>query len=396
MRNIISLIVFFTILSPFASSGWSGLQFVGVFSLYLSLALLFLVTFSLLVSKGELSKAGFFPIILLFLLFFLIFILFEANSDFFSRFGQLLFICFSIFISKNINLKYDDMVCIIDRGSNLSAILLISLNLIGLFWGWDFAGGVENPNTLGMIAVGLSAWALMKNESGVYMTLYRLVIIFSGAGLVIISMSRTALISFIVLILIRYSYSWIIKRKIIYGFFSCFFLMLPILVVVVYVGPLANILNDVYLKYFSGFSDKRFESGREIVWNIVLDAGGESPLIGWGFSANPGNFSNILEADGLSSHNLYLQIFLQSGLIGIFVWFVLFIYIFFEIWKMKNNYYGMGAFSFFASMLLFQCFEVSLIQNNFNVASNFWILLMCVFAIGLKSNKQSRRLFQLK
>ena len=66
-------------------------------------------------------------------------------------------------------------------------------------------------------------------------------------------------------------------------------------------------------------------SGREDIWLALIELIKQRLLFGYGASASPQQFLPI----GLSSHNLYLQIALQSGLTGL----ALLILLFWNIWK---------------------------------------------------------------
>lgn len=394
MRHAISVIVLLTLVAPFASSEWSVLQVAGGLSLYVSLVLLFCVAFSLLLKNGGFSKDGVFPLFFLIASLILIILPFDINGDVISKIGQFFFISLCIFIGNNLSLQYDDIREIVKRGALFSSILLFFLAVSGCLLGWEYAGGLGNSNTLGMVAVGMLAWALMKEGGGKNIFFYRIAVLCSGFYVVIISMSRTAILSSIALILMRYFSFCIFKNKLLYWFSSCFFLLLPLMVVFLYVGPFSDFFNNIYMEYFSEFSDKRFESGRDVIWSLIFENGKLSPFFGFGLSARPGIFLDMEYEENLSAHNLYLQIFLQSGAIGFFAWFVLFVYIFIEIWRRRKNFYGKGLFCFFVSILLVQCFEVSLTQNNFNAVSNFWALLMCVFAINCRNNLSGKNYFQ--
>ena len=106
------------------------------------------------------------------------------------------------------------------------------------------------------------------------------------------------------------------------------------------------------------------------IWLALIELIKQRLLIGYGASASPQQFLPI----GLSSHNLYLQIALQSGLTGL----ALLILLFWNIWKLfyrkVDSIYVKLAASFFVAAMVYQLFEVSLTQNNLAIGILIWLI----------------------
>lgn len=136
------------------------------------------------------------------------------------------------------------------------------------------------------------------------------------------------------------------------------------------IGKKLQILSQ---RYFG----KNFFSGRDDLWEGVLDLIMEKPVAGYGLDALPSDYLEI----NLSAHNLFLQIGFQIGIIGILLLFII-------LWNImmccKAN--CKSAFSGYSIALIFaiivhEVFEVCLLQNNLIVGLEMWFLL------GLGCNK---------
>ena len=123
--------------------------------------------------------------------------------------------------------------------------------------------------------------------------------------------------------------------------------------------------------------NKNFFSGREVVWKMVLMAVHGNEVLGLGLQMTP---SMIYNTD-FSSHNLYLQTILQSGVVGLTLLFFLF-------WTIRGKLIECGDFnscvgaSLLLAMLVHECLEVSLTQNNFTYGLLIWAVIGVSLALG--------------
>lgn len=114
---------------------------------------------------------------------------------------------------------------------------------------------------------------------------------------------------------------------------------------------------------------KNFFSGREAFWPSVYEAVWERPILGYGGSATPAIIADV----GLSSHNLYLQVALQTGLTGLVVLLALLYSIWKVLWLGRHDEVVRLASAFMIGIMLHQTFEVSLTQNNLAIALVQWL-----------------------
>lgn len=85
-----------------------------------------------------------------------------------------------------------------------------------------------------------------------------------------------------------------------------------------------------------------------------------------------------------SSHNMYLQTILQSGVVGLLLLLCLF-------WMIRGKLVECGDFSsrvgvsLLLAMLVHECLEVSLTQNNFTYGLLIWTVIGISLALGQSS-----------
>ena len=127
-------------------------------------------------------------------------------------------------------------------------------------------------------------------------------------------------------------------------------------------------LNEFSLKYMGA----RATTGRERLWPLLLYQASRSILLGYGPGAQPTDFFYVRE---ISSHNLYLQILLQVGAVGLTSLALLFFCIWQLFWKGRHHARVRLCASFFVALLIHQCFEVNLTQNNLAIGLLVWTVV---------------------
>jgi O-antigen ligase len=134
-------------------------------------------------------------------------------------------------------------------------------------------------------------------------------------------------------------------------------------------------LQDIFQQY----TFAPLYSGREFVWPIIVDQIYQKPILGWGAGFREEEIVYNPEQGALSTHNLYLAVTLQSGLVGAgFLMGLLY-----SIWSAfcvaKTDPVVRLSGAFFLGICINQWFNLSLIQNNVSIGVLFWL----VIGIGL-------------
>lgn len=137
-----------------------------------------------------------------------------------------------------------------------------------------------------------------------------------------------------------------------------------------------------YLEHLSReYLNKNFFSGRQLVWQMIIDTLQGHELYGLGLSMVP----SMIYDTGFSSHNLYLQTILQSGVIGL----VLLLGLLWTVLKRLATPTSGGVIgaALLISMAVHDCFEVSLTQNNIDFALIIWAIFgICIAVSQVKNN----------
>jgi O-antigen ligase len=192
------------------------------------------------------------------------------------------------------------------------------------------------------------------------------------ANLVIIFMttSRTVVLAIAVILV-----SWIIlkySRKLFYYLFFIF-ISVNFLFLGVYVwlarSPFVNPINELSFK----FTNKPFFSGRENIWGGVFDYGMTSPWIGHKVGIEMKEYLPNLPYN--HTHNQYLQIFVESGFLGLFCFLLLFYFIWDAFQKNLDSHYVQWSACFFLGLLVYQNIEISLFFNMMSIGLIQWLII---------------------
>lgn len=126
-------------------------------------------------------------------------------------------------------------------------------------------------------------------------------------------------------------------------------------------------LNSMFIKYTGG----NFFSGRNKIWGVALTYFKKSPIWGYGLDNNLMSQAGI----NLSTHNTYIHLLLQGGIINVFIFFM-FIYTIWEKFfdKLDDDIVRTAA-SYLIGILIFINFEVTLIGNSVVTAIFLWFVL---------------------
>ena len=198
-----------------------------------------------------------------------------------------------------------------------------------------------------------------------------LVIFILTATIIVATDSRAILTSAFFVFLTFFGWKFITKRKTLFNLY--FFLVLAFNYFIIVVYPKMYTwnsyyaLNELSLKY----TDKPLLTGRNTIWSQLVDLISMKPWLGYGSSVAPEDFLST----SLSAHNLYLQIGLQTGIVGIFLLLSFFFLIWKTLWKNRNDRKVVLVSSFFIGIIVHQTFEVTLTQNHFVIGLLQWMII---------------------
>ncbi|WP_269051143.1 O-antigen ligase family protein [Sporosarcina sp. G11-34] len=125
-------------------------------------------------------------------------------------------------------------------------------------------------------------------------------------------------------------------------------------------------LNEKSIDIFG----KNFFSGRQVLWKDMLVQINDKLFFGFGVGTRAGDITEYR----LSSHNQYLQLLTEVGLVGL----IAFIVLLWSIWILlikKNNFTSNLSASFLIGILVYESFELSLFQNNYSIGLLMWLIM---------------------
>ena len=242
---------------------------------------------------------------------------------------------------------------------------------------WLFSGRATNyyasfyghSNGFAVVLVCACAFVLLSRKNSKTPILDAVVVALS-VGLLFVANSRSAAIMLGVVVLFSLVFfatksvsgvsKWVFILSL--GSVLAFTLIYPTL----YGTQLGAAIEMASRHYFN----KNFFSGREVVWQMILGSLSGHELFGIGLGMTP---SAIYDTQ-FSSHNLYLQTILQSGVVGLsFV--VALLWLVFTRLSKRSCWQACVGMALVIGILFHECLEVSLTQNNFDVGILFWMLM---------------------
>lgn len=124
--------------------------------------------------------------------------------------------------------------------------------------------------------------------------------------------------------------------------------------------------------FFIEYTGRTARSGRQIIWPLIIAFVSQSPLTGLGTGATFGNLYN----SEWSAHSYFLQIYLQTGLLGLLALSAVLL----TVWRAigrprRSDPLGVFLTAAFAVLLLHAAFEVFLMQVNLLMGCSAWMML---------------------
>lgn len=240
----------------------------------------------------------------------------------------------------------------------------------------NFKGDIRNPNIMGVFASCLLCFLIIgfhiaKNRERYVYLLGIAAILF----IIYVSSARAVLLllaavggSAVILYFSKKAFSLLFYLVIT---FSAFFLLLT--------GKLANSPYFGVLNTWSkGVFGKGFLSGRQDIWSPALNFALRDPFFGHKVGIVPSEY--IDDRFFKHVHNQFLQIFLETGLVGI----VLFVLVLLFIWRIYqkglNDIVVRWSACFFLGIIVYQTVEISLLGNKIEPIS---LLHWLIIGIGL-------------
>jgi len=373
-----SMLILFSTLYSAANS---VLKLTGFFSVMLLLSFnLFFIYFYMIIKKNQNLYADNSKIYIAFLLYVIwigIGVLYSEEK----KQGIQILLLSILYISLLITIPNLKLTIINKKIINSIILIFFILNFIyiSIFYNTSrFSFYFSNPNSYAAFMYYLMFLFLMTFTTFKMFKLIKILFVLSITLTVAwLTQSLTMVLCFVISLTIIGSWKLITRNKLTYKLF--FYTVLGSIIAFTYLYPLISFnhsfdnINQLFLEY----TGQRFYSGRNKVWFDLIELGSKNNFLGYGTGVLP---KDLFRTD-LSSHNLYLQIYIQNGLTSLVILFLIINGIWNKIYKYKENPNSKIFASVFIGIIVHQTFEVTLLQNNISIGTLQWILI----AIGLNS-----------
>ena len=303
-----------------------------------------------------------------------------------SRMIQFVTILFILLVGIQLSSKFDDYDALFYVMGCVGFAFLVVVGVYAVVRGSTVLSlGLKNPNSLGLYSLNIFFWAYARSIAGIRgkgrdvwipFVLATMCLYYSG--------SRASMIALAFGVIALHNKEYLLANKKRYLLISLVITIIPALVVWAASGDLFYWFKNFYDSYASGVYHKKFESGRDRIWPILIAAISEKPILGWGLHVNLRNISSY----DLSAHNMYLQILFQSGLLGVLLFFVFLYRLYVLMWRYRENEYVRVSYVFMLVLMVTQAFEVALTQNNLPITISFWTFVAFSIASAISDERR--------
>lgn len=294
------------------------------------------------------------------------------------------FLCFFLMICL---MKWEEPLLVIFAYLANMGLLLFTVHWFNNGMPWErYISFFYNPNVSGVFFSCLFILVILgfKQADFVPRVVFSVGLI---GGLIIIYASTSRAIYLMLLIMLgarvilHFSRKWFSRLFFIMMGFNAVFLFLYSFVAQTNLAKKLDTLSITYL-------DKSFFSGRQHIWTSSLEYIMKSPMSGYFLHIRPFNYMPGTHYN--HTHNQYVQVLLESGLVGL-ICFVIMLYV---IWRVLQK--GLESSivvwvaCFFIGLLFYQSFEISLFFIKEPVGLLQWFILGVGISIALRMKQNTR------
>ena len=260
--------------------------------------------------------------------------------------------------------------------------------------GFGSGGSIRNENGISYnsgaylvsYAVGLAEYYLLVQDRIEWKSIFKRksmavllwITIFVNMYLVLIAGGRGGLVVFICETVL-FLYLWIKKRK--YGVYHflvsviSFAIGIGISYYIVSLAANSTISYSGYNRILKAINEGDM-SGRGELYKTAIEVFKENPIIGHGFGS-------VFRKVGFFSHNIFLDIGVETGVIGILVFFVFIVLFLFKIKRLIN----MDIRNSLWLIMFIQSFVQLLFSGYYLASPEFWWVLTMVICVGANVEK---------
>lgn len=288
-------------------------------------------------------------------------------------------LCFNLLLYLSfIKVDYSNL-----KALNISVLVFMFIHFfiwIALGFPRMFASIYNNSNLIGPYMFYTSFFLIL----GIKYSKFKIIYIFGlflSVILVLASDTRSILLSIFVAFIVFIFWKLITRNKLIAVIsFSVLMILLLMFIFIYPILPYFHFFTPIE-QWMLTHTGKSIMSGRNDIWVPLIEMINLKPYIGYG----PGAMASELIATDQSPHNLYLNVLMQLGYIGLMAFILLLLIFWLAISEVKNNFIIRLVGSYFIAILIHQSFEITLFQNQLSVGLLQWFILGIGFSIAINS-----------
>ncbi|WP_117168458.1 O-antigen ligase family protein [Paraliobacillus sediminis] len=364
------LICSLLIVNTLALTSHEALHQVGTLSIMASL-LFFLCLFIYYILHNYHNIDKLFHLYLYSAMYFIIYIItffISAENNSFSYLFALLSTLSFILISSHNQWQHKYLKLFAHITSGIIWLVFLNWLLIELIFD-GYQSISKNPNSLAIVLFCILYMQLLTFRYSSYIgRSYFGLLICINLFLIYTTSARSVFLSILIILL---SMLILLYSKKVFSKIFSIGLILNFGFILIYVQlentKIGQFLNEVSLNLL----DKSFYSGRNEIWKQLLPYVYDKPFFGYGIGID----ARGLTSPAHTSHNQYIQILLESGVIGL----ILFLLLLFSIWKLLlrnlTTFESKLSACFFIATLVYMNFESTLFQNNYAIGLMQWLII---------------------
>lgn len=154
------------------------------------------------------------------------------------------------------------------------------------------------------------------------------------------------------------------------------------------IGNLINFLNKnlginsyALVKFEKMFNEglRDSSSGRDVIYSNLFNLFKESPFFGQGIGSSQVHL-------GFTAHNILLQILVETGSIGLIIWFLIWLYLFGK-YKLLTKF-GDSSYFKISTLLIAASFGRLLVSSDMWLRPEYWFLISLLLNVKVRSNQK--------
>lgn len=243
-----------------------------------------------------------------------------------------------------------------------------------------FESVFRNENYLAVLLFSMLYFNILtiKYSSGVGRAIFLLLLVINFV-MMLTTGARSVLIGTAVII-----FSWVVIKQ--YKKFFPYLIYLVLigngLFVTVYVGIKNTFIGKGLNQFSRELFNKNLFSGRSELWEGSFQAIAMKPWFGHGVGVNASDVTEIK----LTAHNLYIQLMLEVGVIGLGIFILLILAIWAVLNRNLDSFAAKWSACFLLGILIYESFELTLFQNNYSISMFQWLII--TFGINFSTPKR--------